>query len=315
MTTQDQQFHDFSSDMFESTTTIPFHKFKDGEHKFRVAPPFAPKKLYHQVDLHWGFKDQNGGSAPLVCLMYVTGKKQPCPVCDEVERLGAVKTAYEQAQKIGEMKATEKLMSDIRRKSTYLWNITVDDAAKVLQLSWNGHEPLLQKIKFYWEQKKINITAPQASYMMYCSRTGEGARTRYTYEVLDATVKQVAFDKIFDLTTIYKPLSYEQLAKIVKDGQITSKDTKHKEQDFLANLPPAQQAPVIQQAEQKMAAEPDLDMPKAQAAAQPPAGATQAAPPAQQKQAAPQPEAKVVMTKAQEESVEGMLAQLQGLGT
>jgi hypothetical protein len=169
------QFYDFSDDMFNASQRIQFHTFKTGDHYFRVLPPFAPNQLFYKVDLHWGFTDENGRKKVLKCTKYT---HKMCPICDEVEKLTAevdmmkknpsgFNSNEEREMLIGEK---EKKIGDIKRKPTYLWSIVTNDGqAKVLQLSWNGHDPLWNKIKFLWENEKINVTNPSASHKLWCS--------------------------------------------------------------------------------------------------------------------------------------------------
>lgn len=197
--------------------TIPFHGFKDGAHKFRLLPPFAPSKLFHQVDLHWGFTDQNNRKKALQCSKKFDGK---CAICELVEKLDQAKVLYEQAGKLAEMNDVLKKISDIRRKPTYLWNILFGDEHKVLQLSWNGHDPLLKKIQFYWQEKKVNLTDPKNNWLIHVERSGTMAKTRYVYEPLDNAVKSIEVPKLFDLTKIYKVTPYSELLNVVNSGQV-----------------------------------------------------------------------------------------------
>jgi hypothetical protein len=259
---------DESMFMGGSGTTVPYHKFKNGEHKFRVLPPFAQGKLYHKVSIHWGYKDENNHIKALQCSK---DHENRCPICEMVDKQEKIKVALEQAGRIPEMKQLDKWIGDNKRKPTYLWNVlTAEGEQKVLTLSWNGHDPLLNKIKFYFAEKKINVTDPRANYLMYVSRTGEKAKTRYSYEVLENAVKQITYNKLYDLTKVYKIYKYDELKKIVDAGAVTGKQQQqHKEEDFLAQLPPGMVAgnaapaatnlpPAQQQAVQGMNAQQDL---------------------------------------------------------
>ena len=180
-----ENFYGFDDGMFSAGTKIDFHGFKNGEHKFRILPPYAPGKLFLQVDLHWGFTDENGRKKALKCTKY---SHKVCAICDEVDRLKGeletlklrpTATPEEKNEVLKLIEAKESRISEIKKKPTYLWNILTEEGAqKVLQLSWNGHDPLMQKVKFYWEQKKINVTDPNHNYLIWCSRTGEKAKTR-----------------------------------------------------------------------------------------------------------------------------------------
>lgn len=294
--TDDQLGFGFSDDMFEFGNAIPFHKFKNGEHKFRVLPPFAPKKLFHKVSIHWGFRDENNRIKALQCSK---DHENRCPICDEVEKMERMKSAYETAGKISEMKAIEKQIGDIRRKPTYLWNILTDAGEqKVLTLSWNGHDPLLNEVKFMWEKQKVNVTDPKACLLMWCQRTGEKAKTRYVYKALQNTATAVSVDKLFDLTKVYKIFKYDELKKIIDDGAVMGGSEKeHEKADFVADIPPAQQqaaSPVQQPA-------PAVTAPAA-------ASTTPVAAPTQPAQPTPQ----VQMNSSQEAEIQNMLKILNG---
>lgn len=243
--TQENFGYGFDDDMFAGSQKIAFHGFKNGEHKFRVLPPFAPGKLFHQVDLHWGFTDETGKKKVLRCTKY---SHKTCAICDEVDRLKGevelisktVPTSEDHKKELDKLKAEkESRIGDIKKKPTYLWNILTDNGEqKVLQLSWNGHDPLHQKVKFFWEQRKINVTAPNANYGLWCSRTGEKAKTRYQYEVLEQTVRQLeGLKPLVDLTKVYAENTPAELAQIVKQGFVGQPDSDPNDRDFTAEMP------------------------------------------------------------------------------
>lgn len=241
----DQQYYGFDDDMFSAGTKINFHGFKNGEHKFRVLPPYAPGKLFLQVDLHWGFTDENGRKKALKCTKY---SHKTCAICDEVDKLkgqvellkGLVPTSEDHKKELTkQITDLEARIGDIKKKPTYLWNIMLDSGEqKVLQLSWNGHDPLNQKVKFYWEQKKINVTDPRNSYGLWCSRTGEKAKTRYQYEVLDQTVRALTDLKpLVDLGKVYKESTPQELKQIVDQGFVGLPSEDPNDRQFAADMP------------------------------------------------------------------------------
>jgi hypothetical protein len=288
-----QEYFDLSGDMFGSTA-VPFHSFKNGTHKFRVLPPYAPKKLYHKLSIHWGITDESNRVKALQCSKDFENK---CPICDMVDVWDKQKVALEQAGRINEMRALEKKVGDNRRKPTYLWNIlTAEGESKVLRLSWNGHDPLLNKIKFCFNEKKINVTNPSANWLMYVERSGEKAKTRYVYEPLDNTVKDITGQfKLFDLEKIYRVYTAKELSDIIENGQVKNGEQEHSEGDFLAQLPAAPSA--------------------AQSAPQQQPAAATVVPPVQQpvvtQPTAPAP-TKVALNNDQEAEVQRMLAMLNG---
>ena len=237
------QFHDFSNDMFSSAQKIDFTGFKNGNHEFRVLPPYAPNQLFYKVDLHWGYTDENGRKKVLKCTKYT---HKMCPICDEVDRLTAeidlIKKSPSGFNSPEDMEAvvTEKLkkIGDIKRKPTYLWNIlNAEGGAKVLQLSWNGHDPLYNKIKFLWETQKINVTDPRASHMLWCSRTGTNAKTRYQYELIANSARALEnLPALIDLSKVYADSTPAELKKIVEDGYVGNPNQDPNDRSFVADM-------------------------------------------------------------------------------
>lgn len=236
-----QQFYGFSDAMFNATK-IDFHSFKNGEHKFRVLPPYAQDKLFEKVDLHWGFTDINGAKKALKCTAW-THKK--CPICDEVEKIkGEIEllkndTTSDKKYIEEQIAYKEKRMGEIKRKPTYLWNILTEEGQqKVLQLSWNGHDALWQKVSFFWKQRKINVTDLNNNYLMYCSRTGQNAKTRYQYEVLEQYIRQVTLSSpLIDLSKVYQDRTPSELKEIVDQGYANQSETDPTDKDFTAAAP------------------------------------------------------------------------------
>lgn len=236
-------FHGFDEDMFSDLQKVKFHAFKNGDHRFRILPPFAKGQLYLQVDLHWGFTDENNQRKVLTCTKY---SHKTCAICDEADKMTEEIKMMEKSPEgytskeefdlaIGEKK---KRRDDIKRKSTYLWNILVDGAPKVLQLSWNGHEPLINKVKFLWDEMKINVTDPKASQLMYCQRTGQSAQTRYTYELIQNSL--LPYDNIksvVDLSKVYTLNTPAELQKVIKYGYVSNSTEDPNDRNFMADAP------------------------------------------------------------------------------
>lgn len=308
---QQQAYFGLDDSMF-SDQKIEFHSFKNGEHKFRVLPPYAPKKLFHKVKLHWGYTTQEGKKKPLTCTKDSHGA---CPICDIIEKNKGMIDNIEAAlvtevdpMKRQELESKKAEMSDynsnFRAKPTYLWNIlTEEGTAKVLQLSWNGHDPLYSKIKFYFSQKRIDVTNPTQNFLMYANRSGQMAKTRYTYEVLDGTERKIDLPTLKDLSKIYTIKTPEYLAEVVNAGIIPGDNEDPNDRNF--NAAPATQPaaqPVAQQAA-PVAAQP-VQQPVAQ-----PAPQTQVEQPVAQQPVTPQPEAQtqVQMEPQQDAAIQEMM--------
>ena len=239
----DQQFYGFDDSMFSSQQRVDFFSIKNGEGQLRILPPYAQGQLFHKVDLHWGFTDENGKKKALKCTLY---SHKSCPICKEHDRLkGEVEllkntpTGMSVAEINKQIEDLEKRAGDIKRKPTYLWNmLSHEGAQKVLQLSWNGHDPLLQKIKFYWEKKKINVTDPTANYSIWFQRSGQAAKTRYQYEVLEQSVMKLTnLQPLIDLSKVYKDSTPSELEAIVKAGYVGLPSEDPNDRNFAAEMP------------------------------------------------------------------------------
>ncbi len=238
------EFYGFSDDMFTSSQKIQFHSFKNGQHKFRLLPPYAPGKMFEQVGLHWGYTDENNRVKALKCTKF---SHKFCPICDEVEKMnGQIEMIKTGATAYPNIKEAEeaigvilKRASDIKRKPTYLWNILTENGEqKVLSLSWNGHDPLYNKVKLFWEQKKINVTNPNENYLLFCERSGQAAKTRYTYEVLDNTTRKLeGVSSLTDLSKVYRDYTPSELQLIVDQGHASNPTEDPNDRNFAANMP------------------------------------------------------------------------------
>lgn len=238
------EFYGFTDDMFASSQRVNFHSFKTGQHKFRLLPPYAPGKMYEQIGLHWGFTDENNKVKALKCTKF---SHKACPICDEVDRLnGQIEMIKTGATAYPNLKAAEeaiaeimKRVGDIKRKPTYLWNILTENGEqKVLSLSWNGHDPLHTKVKYFWEQKKINVTNPNENYLMFCERSGQAAKTRYVYEVLDNSIKKLeGLSPLIDLSKVYRDYTPTELRDILEKGYAAAPTEDPNDRDFSAQMP------------------------------------------------------------------------------
>lgn len=238
---------------------VNFHAFegnKNGspkEHKFRVLPAYAPNKLFHKVGLHWGYKAADGKQRALTCTLESHGS---CPICDKINFLkgqlenitAALATDYDPQSRANleqQKKDTEEYVNTHKRKPMYLWNILTETGEqKVLQLSWNGHDPLHEKIKFIYSQQKIDVTSATSSALMYCNRSGLMAKTRYQYEMLAGFEKDITGEvtTLTDLSKVYVPRSLEYLQQVVDTEMVPEDNINHNTRDIdakpVANQPP-----------------------------------------------------------------------------
>lgn len=250
--------------MFD-TQRINFHTFegnKNGspkEHKFRVLPAYAQGKLFHKAGLHWGYRNVDGKMRALVCSLESNGS---CPICDKIKNLrgnlenidAALQTQFdpEERQKLEQQKIDiTEYISNHRRKPMYLWNILTEDGTqKVLQLSWNGHDPLFEKIKFIFNTQKIDVTSIKQSILMYCNRSGLKAKTRYQYESMPNTEKDLTgtVTKLTDLSKVYLTKSTDYLQKVVDTEVVPpdNEDPNDRNFDAQSNQPPKKQEVPVQ---------------------------------------------------------------------
>jgi hypothetical protein len=267
------EYFGFDDNMFSSTQRIKFTSFKNGEHRFRVLPPFAQGKLYHQVDLHWGFTDENNKKKALKCTKY---EFKTCAICDEADKAKADADmisknpqGFASSEEL-KMAFDEKMKrySDLKKKASYLWNIMADDGVPtVLQLSWNGHEQLFNKVRFLWEQSKINVSDANNSTQLWCSRTGQGVMTRYQFETIANSGRKLEnIGQLVDLTKVYKETTPSELKLIVDRGYVPQTLEDPNDRNFKAapansmkdipayQAPAAQAQPVVQTQPQEVAA-------------------------------------------------------------
>jgi hypothetical protein len=246
-----------SNEMFD-TQRINFHTFegnKNGspkEHKFRVLPAYAPGKLFHKVGLHWGFRTVDGKMKAITCSLEEKGS---CPICDRINALkgqketieAALTTEYDPQKRASleeQLKQIEEYVSDHRRKPMYLWNIMTEEGdQKVLQLSWNGHDPLFEKIKFIFSQQKIDVTSIENSQLMYCNRSGVKAKTRYQYEMLGDYTKKLELTKLTDLSKVYVAKDLNYLQQVIETGMVPADKEDPNDRNFDTQQMPGMMPP------------------------------------------------------------------------
>lgn len=243
-----------------NTQRVNFHSFegnKNGspkEHKFRVLPAYAPNKLFHKVGLHWGFKDAEGKQKAITCTLEAHGS---CPICDKVNQLkgqldnidAALTTQFdpqERAKLEAQKKDIEEYVGDHRRKPMYIWNIVTETGEqKVLQLSWNGHDPLFEKIKFIFNNQGIDVTSATNSVLLYCNRSGLKAKTRYQYEMLAGFEKDLTKEitTLTNLEKVYVAKSLEYVTEVVTTEMVPSDREDPNDRNFDAEKPQASAPP------------------------------------------------------------------------
>lgn len=231
-----------SDEMFGGYQKKENYKLKNGEHKLRILPPYAPNKLYAFVRLHWYSNDQGQGRIPVRCLApKKKGAEELCPACAKVAQMKGEAANLIATGNHAAGKELEEAAGNMAAKATYLWQILDNEGQhKLLSLSYRAHESLTQVVGFWWKQKQINITDPERNYKLYCNRTGQKAQTNYAWAVLDTPqdIRKIDVPELWDLDAHHEMKTLEEIQEIVRLGYVPSK-----KKDGAASLPTDQAAP------------------------------------------------------------------------
>jgi len=239
--------HGLSDEMFGNFKKVENYKLKNGEHKFRILPPFAPNRLYAFVRLHWGFSNENNNMIPLRCLAgKKAGAEEVCPICKRHAEMVIESNNLNAQGKLKEGKEKLEEASKIGARATYIWQILTEEGQhKTMSLTYRAHEALMQKVGFWWKQKNINITDSNRNYKVYCNRTGQKAQTNYAFEVLDGAhdIRKIDVPELHDLDGVHKAKLNEELNKILDLGYIPSNKSNQPAPQAPASQAPVQPAP------------------------------------------------------------------------
>jgi len=225
---EQQNYFGFDDDMFQGNfEKLEKYKFSNGIHKIRFLPPYEKGTLYFKVDLHWGYTDQNGQTYPVKCV-----GENICPICQESKRIKAQSDemmAHSQGdpQKIDEAKIVAKRANDIKRKPTYIYQILdFNGSHKQINFSYKQHMSVYGKIRFFWNERKINVTDPNRNMIVYVDRQGKGNQSTYNVEILEESIKKIDMPKLAQLHELHKDQTVESLAEIVKTGFLPTNKKK-----------------------------------------------------------------------------------------
>jgi len=215
-----------NDEMFGSFKKVENYKLKNGEHKFRILPPFAPNKLYAFIRLHWGFSNENNNMIPIRCLASKkAGSEEICPICKKHSEMMIEGENLLAQGKLKEGNEKKEEASKIGARATYIWQLLTEEGQhKTMSLSYRAHEALMQKIGFWWKQKNTNVTDPNRNYKIYCNRTGQKAQTNYAFEVLDGAhdIRKIDVPELHDLDNVHTMKSEAELNNILRLGYIPS---------------------------------------------------------------------------------------------
>lgn len=219
-----------SDQMFGDFEKKPTYKLKNGEHKFRLLPPWEANKLYAFIRLHWIGDEQGKYKIPVRCpAPKKKGAEELCPICYVAQKMKNQAADMMATNKAVEGKELEERAGSMSAKATYLWQILNNEGQhEMLSLSYRAHESLMQKVGFFWKQKQINVTDPERNYKMYCNRTGQKAQTNYAFEVLDGQndIRKIDLPTLWDLSDHHKVKPIEDLKKIAELGFVPSNKKK-----------------------------------------------------------------------------------------
>jgi uncharacterized protein YjgD (DUF1641 family) len=224
-------------------------RIEDGSNTYRILPPLMSLakegRWYQYWRIHFGFKNSEGRTKVIVCVEEKDYKtkviKQKCPVCELVARN---KAQYEKLKLINQKDPTK--VTDEQLKNFYKNNVFAIDASGkyyVNAVNSQGEVGVLalpktvkDKIEVLAERLKkeegINPIAVNGLFLNII-RTGQGRNTDYSVEVAyvsdpnnprskmykEHTITADVVEKIkrnaSDLSTLYKPITVEQIEMIV----------------------------------------------------------------------------------------------------
>lgn len=261
--------------MFGDFKKVENYKLKNGEHKFRILPPFAEGQLYAFVRLHWMSNQDGSFKIPVRCLATKkAGAEEVCPICWQAKQMKDKAANLKATGDVENGQALEDRASNINARATYIWQILDNEGQhKVLSIGYRAHEALKQKVGFYWKQKKVNVTNPERNYKIYCNRTGQKAQTNYAFEVLDGPqdVRKIDVPELHNLNEIHETRSIEEMKKIAVDGFVTikKKDDTELPTGNTESKPQETKAETPSQTETKQAEDKELEQSAAKVEAPP----------------------------------------------
>jgi hypothetical protein len=216
-----------SDEMFGDFKKKESYKLKNGEHKIRILPPFAPNRLFAFHRVHWFPESQGQYNIPVKCLAdRKKGSEEVCPACERTSKMKADAANLIATNQYAEGKELEETAVKLSAKATYLWQVLDPEGQhKLLSISYRAHEALKEVVGFWWRQKKVNVTNPERNYKIYCNRTGQKSQTNYAWQVLDGAqdIRKIDIPELWNLDEHFDITTFEEMANIVELGHVPSR--------------------------------------------------------------------------------------------
>lgn len=236
-------------------------KIKDGEQVYRILPPVGKLaddgkwSVFYSV--HWGYKNTKGQARPFVSPYEKNRKTGMVEVPDAArERLDKLKAAYDKAKAEGNVAVIQELAPLVGpNKALYSLDnnhhvnaIDQNGNLVVLKIRHNAKKALDKRIEALRKEDIDPLSVDNGRWFVI-SRSGTGLDTTFSVDVLqekipvpgigdvkkdvvhviDAALEKVILRDAADLSTLYKVVTPEQVARIVattdlKTGKSTAVD-------------------------------------------------------------------------------------------
>lgn len=229
-----------------------YFKLKDGDSKFRILPPMGDNadkgiwSVFYKV--HYGYKNSKGKLRVFQSSLVVNRKTKMVEVPDAaVERIESLKAKLEEAKVAGNKQVVEKLGKLVSGQkpqynidSNHYMNV-IDDQGNigVLKLRHRAKTALEVQIKKLREKGIDPLSVDNGRYFVF-TRSGSGLDTSFQVEILkkDIEVAGVGMvqqevvhklndeligrlsDEAVDLSKIFKALTAEEIARVVKASDL-----------------------------------------------------------------------------------------------
>lgn len=229
------------------------HKVKSGSNIFRILPPFGDNSNgypYRKWQIIWGLTDPGSGRVRPFASPMMTEKR--CPVMELVESLKARLSQMDgdlkarglddkALQKHPKYARLAKFIRDITPKTTYIYN-AADKAGVVglLELKSSAHKDMKTRMNEYitdynQDPTSLNSQDDDSGVWFNVLRQGEGFQTEYSVQKVQTKQKDPSgrvtfaddraplpdsvvenFDNLgYDLSTVYRASSYEEISEIL----------------------------------------------------------------------------------------------------
>jgi len=195
-----------------SWMSIPF-----GDTNLGMLPPFSDDhELYHEVYVHFGFRDSKDNKRSYLCSRTLHGE---CPICEQSEKL----------------KETEpKRSGEIKGVKQFLWNgYNSEFANRVITFKPSQHNEVLQELNTLHIDEGVDATDPAEGKILKLSRmkVTPYARARILGKVQTLPEGKAAqlLEGMTDLTKAYTDNTPQELYKMLQGEDINVREEKSSE--------------------------------------------------------------------------------------